>query len=432
MRRLRAILGVPFAVLVALTFVLCPASMPQAAKGATHAKRATPRATLGNRLTSGIHHSGGFSGGYVVDLSTGKALFSSAADTPRLPASVEKLYTTSTALLRLGPNTSLTTSVLGKGTLAAGGRWTGTLYLKGGGDPTFGSASFDHYAYGGGATIQRLVTNLVRSTGITSIKGRVVGDESYFDSLRGTPATGFGFSTDVEGSLSALVFNRGLINSGTAHVLHPAVFAAQQFVAALKAAHVRIAPHTNIGAAVAPPSAKRLTLVHSPRMATLIKLTNTPSDNFFAETLIKDIGAWLGGGGTTAAGASVVRSELAGGFGIHPRLDDGSGLSRSDATSPRDVVTLLTKLADNPAFVSSLAVAGQTGTLETEMRGTVAQGRCQGKTGTLHDVANLAGYCQAADGHTLAFAFMMNGIANPDAAHNIEADMAVSVAEYDG
>ena len=60
-----------------------------------------------------------------------------------------------------------------------------------------------------------------------------------------------------------------------------------------------------------PASAKQLTLVHSPRMATLVKLTNTPSDNFFAETLIKDIGARFGGGGTTLAGASVVRSELA-------------------------------------------------------------------------------------------------------------------------
>ncbi len=413
-------------VLGALIVVLGTATVAQAAK------RATPKATLSSSLASGIRRSGGASGGYVVDLNTGTTLFSSAANTPRLPASVEKLYTTSTALLRFGPNTSLTTSVLGNGTLAAGGHWSGTLYLKGGGDPTFGSASFDHFAYNGGATIQRLVTNLVRTTGITSIKGRVVGDESYFDSLRGTPATGYGFSTDVEGSLSALVFNRGLINSGTARVLHPAVFAAQQFVGALKAAHVKIAPHTKIGAAVTPASAKKLTLVHSPRMATLVKLTNTPSDNFFAETLIKDIGARFGGGGTTLAGASVVRSELASEFGIHPRLDDGSGLSRSDFTSPRDVVTLLGKLADNSAFVSSLAVAGQTGTLQTEMRGTVAEGRCQGKTGTLHDVANLAGYCQAADGHTLAFAFMMNGVSDPDAAHNLEADMAVSVAKYNG
>jgi serine-type D-Ala-D-Ala carboxypeptidase/endopeptidase (penicillin-binding protein 4) len=420
MRRLAATLGVVLAALAAAPV----------AQGAKQAR--SPRATLGSNLSLGIREAGGSSGGYVVDLNTGQALFSSAPTVARLPASVEKLYTTSTALLRFTPNTTLTTSVLGKGALDGEGRWSGTLYIKGGGDPTFGSASFDHFAYDGGATIQRLVANLVRTTGITAVKGRVVGDESYFDALRGTPATGYGFSTDVEGSLSALVYNRGLIDQGTAYVLHPAVFAAQQFVSALKAAHVKVAANTSIGAAPAPTSAKRLTLVNSPRIATLVKLTNAPSDNFFAETLLKGIGARFGGAGTTAAGASVVRSELATKFGIHPRLNDGSGLSRIDLTSPRDVVTLLSKMANNPSFVSSLAIAGESGTLQDEMRGTFAQGRCQGKTGTLHDVANLAGYCQAQDGHTLAFAFMMNSVADPGAAHNVEADMAVSLAKYDG
>ena len=89
-------------------------------------------------------------------------------------------------------------------------------------------------------------------------------------------------------------------------------------------------------------------------------------------------------------------------------------------------------MADNPQFVSSLAVAGETGTLADEMQGTVAQGRCHGKTGTLAGVANLAGYCTARDGHTLAFAFLMNSVANTTYAHNLEASMAVSLANYDG
>ena len=38
-----------------------------------------------------------------------------APGVPRLPASVEKLYTTATALLRFGPNATLTTNVLGVG-----------------------------------------------------------------------------------------------------------------------------------------------------------------------------------------------------------------------------------------------------------------------------------------------------------------------------
>jgi D-alanyl-D-alanine carboxypeptidase/D-alanyl-D-alanine-endopeptidase (penicillin-binding protein 4) len=167
-------------------------------------------------------------------------------------------------------------------------------------------------------------------------------------------------------------------------------------------------------------------------MARLVALTNTPSDNFFAEMLLKDIGARFGGAGTTAAGAAVVRAVLASQFGIHPVFDDGSGLSYDDFTTPRDVVTLLSKMAGNPYFVNSLAMAGQTGTLQHEMRGTAAVGRCRGKTGTLRAVANLAGYCQAQDGHTLAFAFLISSIGNTDYGHWLEGDMAVALAKYNG
>ena len=49
----------------------------------------------------------------MVDLDTGTAaVLVGSPDVARLPASVEKLYTTSTALLDFGANTTLTTSVL--------------------------------------------------------------------------------------------------------------------------------------------------------------------------------------------------------------------------------------------------------------------------------------------------------------------------------
>ena len=80
---------------------------------------------------------------------------------------------------------------------------------------------------------------------------------------------------------------------------------------------------------------------------------------------------------------------------------------------------MLRAMAANPDFVGSLAVAGETGTLQHGMKGTAAQGRCRGKTGTLHDVANVVGYCTARDGHTLAFAFLMNSV-DPAAGHPIE------------
>ena len=401
---------------------------PAPAPGGASAKAVT---SLKRALNAGMRQAGSYSGAYVVDLTENRALFSHNANTPRLPASVEKLYTTTTALSRFGANANLSTTVLGSGQ-QIGSTFNGTLYLRGGGDPTFGSAGFDSRAYGTGATMQHLVSNFVSVTGIKQLKGDVVADETVFDADRGTPATGNRPSVEVEGELSGLSYNRGWGNpDGSAYFAHPALEAGQQFVAALQTAGVKVPRRISVTAGATPKAAHTLASAGSPRIATLISLTNTPSDNFFAETLTKDLGARFGSGGTTAAGAAVIRAQVASSFGIHPQLNDGSGLSRSDRTTPTEVVTLLDDMQSTSAFTSSLAVAGETGTLEHELNGTYAQGRCRGKTGTLHDASNVVGYCRAQDGHTLAYAFLMNGI-YPDYAHPIQDRMLLAVARYGG
>lgn len=423
MRRLWLTLG-------AIAALLGVGAAPAAAQTTASAQR-----LLVNAVTRGMRQIGGASGALVVDLQTGQTLFSDAAGVERPPASVEKLYTTSTALLRLGPDATLTTTVRGVGSFDSSHVWHGTLYLVGGGDPTFGASGFDRAYYGTGATVQRLVTNLVSATGITGVQGAIVGDESYFDSLRGTPSSRYrAYLPDVEGELSALAYDRGFANlAGTAGQPRPALYATQQFTAALKAARVRVPGGTSVYTGPAPAQATTLAVVRSPRMAKLVQLTNTPSDNYFAEMLLKGLGAKFGGAGTTAAGASVVRGELASVFGIHPRLVDGSGLSYTDSTSPQQVVSVLTKMNGNPAFYNSLAVAGETGTLKDEAKGTIAQGNCHAKTGTLSDVASLAGYCLARDGHTLAFAFLANAVSDTAYVHAVEGNqLAPALSAYDG
>jgi serine-type D-Ala-D-Ala carboxypeptidase/endopeptidase (penicillin-binding protein 4) len=391
--------------------------------------------TLQNSLSHSLKSAGGVNGAYVLDLTTGRTLYSARPNSRRLPASVEKIYTTSTALARFGANTTLKTSVRATGSLDGNGTWHGTIYLKGAGDPTFGSVAYDRSAYGPatGATLQRLVTNLLRTNPIKAVQGAIVGDESTLDSLRGTVATGYAFSPYVEGELSGLAYDRGFADlAGSSIQNRPALFATQQFVGALRSAGVRVPKGIRTYTHATPAGAQLLATVNSPRMATLIRMTNTPSDNFFAEMLLKDVGARFGGHGSSAAGAAAVRNQLAKTFGIHPRIDDGSGLSRGDWTSPRDVVTVLAGLSSDSAFTRSLAVAGQTGTLAAGLAGTYAAGRCRGKSGTLHDVANLVGLCTAKDGHTLAFAFLLNGLSDPAAGHSIEDGMAVAVAKYNG
>ena len=53
-----------------------------------------------------------------------------------MPASVEKLYTSATALRRMGPAARLATEALAE-TAPAAGVVRGDLYLRGSGDPNF-------------------------------------------------------------------------------------------------------------------------------------------------------------------------------------------------------------------------------------------------------------------------------------------------------
>ncbi|HYB23090.1 MAG TPA: D-alanyl-D-alanine carboxypeptidase/D-alanyl-D-alanine-endopeptidase [Solirubrobacteraceae bacterium] len=376
---------------------------------------------------------GSADGAYVYDLTAKQALFSERATTMRPPASVEKLYTATTALALMGPTARLDTTVYGVGHMAPGGVWEGSLYLRGGGDPTFGSTAFIHSHYGGiGASVSALVSGLVRTDHIHRITGSVEGDESYFDSLRGEPSSDYAWDPFLEGTLSALAFNRGETGSnGTPPTPHaPAAYAARQLWGALKADGVII--DGSSGAATTPAGAVQLAQAPSPTIAQLLALMLPPSDNFFAETLVKDLGARYGGAGTTAAGAAVVSRTIAQLLGIHPHVVDGSGLSEEDRTSPYQVADLLVQLASTPigqVLRESMAVAGRTGTLELRMRDTGAEGRCQGKTGTLTGVSNLVGYCQASDGHTLAFAIFTDGIP-VEAAHTFQDNMAITVANY--
>ena len=129
----------------------------------------------------------------------------------------------------------------------------------------------------------------------------------------------------------------------------------------------------------------------------------------------------------------MVRAQLAT-FGVHPRIVDGSGLSRRNATTPRDVVELLagmdvTEVGDD--LERSLAVAGESGTLSDRMRRSAAKGRCRAKTGTLNGVSNLAGYCNSRSGTRLAFAFLMNGV-SVYTAHTLQDRMASVLARYTG
>lgn len=403
-------------------FLACTAVLAAVAAAATPAS-ALSESGLRARLAASLAPAGGASGAYVVDLSTGRSLFARRADSRLIPASVNKLGTTATALERYGPDATIPTAVLGTGTLGDDGTYRGTLYLRGEGDPTFGSDSFTSRAYGGGGTTGDLARKL-DALGIERVRGRVVGDESFFDALRGVPDSGYATSIYI-GPLSALGWNRAAGPGGFQR--RPALYAAARLTDALRERGISVSGAPSTGPT--PAGADGLAETESLPIATIIRLTNRPSDNYLAEMLLKGIGARFGTRGSTAAGAAVVARQQAQ-WGARPVVVDGSGLGRGNRTTARNVVRLLTGMASSPRFAvfrDSLPVAGRSGTLAGRMNGTIAQGRCQAKTGTLSNVSGLAGYCRTANGHTAAFAVLMNRV-SVGGARGLQDRMAVAIA----
>jgi D-alanyl-D-alanine carboxypeptidase/D-alanyl-D-alanine-endopeptidase (penicillin-binding protein 4) len=387
--------------LLVLACTVLAAAAPQAAPAS--------EASLERALTGAMRAAGPYSGAWVHNITDGRTQFQWRAGTRRVLASNVKIFTTSAALDRFGEDGAFDTAVLATAPVGPDGVLRGDLYLRGGGDPAFGSDSFVRRSYGFGATVEQLAT-AVSAAGVTSVTGRVVGDESRFDALRGGPDSAYRTSVWV-GPLSALGFNRGLAREGgSAFQVNPPGFAAARLDEALSdlGVSVRGAPRSG----TAPEDAALVASVASPSIARLVQITNTRSDNYFAEMLLKNLGRDATGSGTTAGGARAARA-FAHRLGARPRLVDGSGLSRANSASPRHVGTQLTRLLareESEAFLRSLPVAGRTGTLADRMRRGAARGRCHAKTGTLIGVSALSGYCDSRGGDTYVFSFLMNGV----------------------
>jgi serine-type D-Ala-D-Ala carboxypeptidase/endopeptidase (penicillin-binding protein 4) len=380
------------------------------------------RAALSNTLAKG----GPLTGALVYDLTAKQTLFSVRADVGRPPASVEKLYTTVATLNELGPNDRLKTTVVGAGHLGPGGVWHGNLYLVGGGDPTLGDGAFNrNWEHGYGPTANQLVGQLVHD-GIKHVTGWVIGDAALFDELRGGPATGYAPDVpDFGGQLSALSYDHG----STYKKLNPGAFAAKELVLTMHGAGIGARPLNRT--LPAPGGAQTLASVQSPPLSVMLKLMDVPSDDFFAEMLTKQLGVRFGTAGSITAGAQVI-SNVIESFGLHPRIVDGSGLSRSDRSSPREVVDLLKTMwntATGRILAASLPVVGVSGTVQGIAAHTAAQGRCIAKTGTLNYVTNLAGYCTAQNHHVLAFALMVDGPGNWTAIQLFD-QMVPALAKY--
>jgi serine-type D-Ala-D-Ala carboxypeptidase/endopeptidase (penicillin-binding protein 4) len=334
------------------------------------------------------------SGAVALDLVSGTVLFAQNGGRPLAPASNEKLPLTYAALVRLGPAFRIDTDVLGQGE-QDGTQWNGTLVLKGNGDPTLSRADL------------RVLAAQVKSLGIRSVTGGVIGDESAYDARRVVAGWKPSFFIDESPPLSALVVDRARTSGVVTRT--PALAAATAFRDALRKAGIAVEGAVRI--APADDWSELLASVSSPTLAAMVRFMDRESDNFTAEMLLKQIGLSELGRGTSAAGASVVTQTLleAGVPMTGVRIVDGSGLSRLDRLTANALGSLLEiAWADptiRPALLAALPVAGVNGTLQHRLSKPPARGRVLAKTGTTSDASSLSGFVS----DRYAFAVVQNG-----------------------
>jgi serine-type D-Ala-D-Ala carboxypeptidase/endopeptidase (penicillin-binding protein 4) len=386
------------------------------------AAQAVSQAGLRSTLNTLHHRLGTSAGAYVVDLADGSVVYSHRPALALAPASNEKLFVTAAALLKFGGSGTLTTRVeAAPGVVPnADGVLPGNLYLVGGGDPTLGDDGL------------KALAGQVAAAGVREIEGAVVGDESFFDPLRGGPDSSYRFDGDLGGFLTGLSYNHGRASSAKRAAAKLAAYLKAAKVAYERAPKAGRRPLSGATEAQDDAAAEPLAALPSPNVAALIQRTNVPSENYYAEMLTKALGATYGARGSTTAGLAVVRAQLAT-LGVHPRLVDGSGLSRANQTTAQQVVRLLQRMDAQDAAATwraSLPIAGQTGTLRSRMRGTAAAGRCTAKTGTLIGVSALSGYCTTTGGRALAFSFIENRVCT-SCAKAVEDRMVSAIARLD-
>ena len=329
----------------------------------------------------------------VVAVETGEVIYAKNAHKLHHPASTTKLFTAATALAKLGSDYQFETTLYTDESTET--QAIGNIYFKGSADPVLQSND-----------IVKLCDTLVQ-TGIKSIHGDIVVDETYFDTVREGPGWMW---DDKPLRISALSIRNVEPDAKTGS---RAIACGHLLKTILMQKGINIGGQVTTGKV--PSDARSIAKHLSPPLADIIKLMNKPSDNWIAEMLFKAIGAEVKGEpGTWKKGRETV-TEFLGEIMEEPpahRFVDGSGLSRYNLLNAELLTKLLIYMYHNfelmPEYMASLPIAGVDGTLKNRMQGMSTEKVLRAKTGTLSGVSALAGYTKTADGEVFAFGILIS------------------------
>jgi serine-type D-Ala-D-Ala carboxypeptidase/endopeptidase (penicillin-binding protein 4) len=400
------------------------------------------------------------------------------ADVSVNPASTMKLVTTYAALEMLGPNHQWKTEFYTDGTLS-GGILNGNLYLKGGGDPKLNMEKLwllmrDLRANGvqqvtGDLVLDRsffvqpqlpefnddgndenkpflvkpdaLMVNLKALRFVArNDSGKVLVSveppiasiriDNQVKALNGKQCSGgvrYNPVTQADGSVSVTVAGQladGCSSQTYLSLLDHATYTAGAVRAIWQELGGSIQGKDRLAAV--PKDAKVLARAFSPDLAEIIRDINKYSNNTMAQQLFLSLGAKYrtdADPDDAKAAQRVVRQWLAkkGITAPHLVMENGSGLSRAERVSAREMASMLQAAWRSPysaEFVSSLPISGMDGTMRKRLKTTAMRGEAHVKTGTLNTVRAIAGFSRDSNGNTWAVVAILNDPA-PFGAHTV-------------
>ncbi len=338
-----------------------------------------------------------------------------------IPASNIKLLVAAVALDLLGPNHRFTTDVVAASP-PQGGVIEGDLVLVGGGDPLLTSSwyptsNLERRPVFNETSLDALADSVVAS-GVSEVRGSVLGDGSRYDDEYFAPGWGAGVAGLEAGPYDALLVNDGRVLGEDQRANDPNAGAAREFARLLRDRGVVIAG--DVGSGVAPAGATVVASIESAPLTDVVEELLTNSDNNTAELLVKELGFEASGVGSRTAGLAAMSDRLTA-WGVDQTgivLADGSGLGLDNRLTCAALLEVLQRDDATGPIGSGLPVAGRTGALTDVFVGHPVEGRLLGKTGTLNNppfnedppaVKALAGYVPVEGGVDVEYVLVLNG-----------------------
>jgi serine-type D-Ala-D-Ala carboxypeptidase/endopeptidase (penicillin-binding protein 4) len=342
----------------------------------------------------------------VIDVASGQVVASRNPDEALIPASNTKTLTAVAVMNAFDGDERFPTPV----TSPDGS----TIVLTGAGDPLLTSEPVEEGAYPRPPSLRELAqatADALRASSRTTV--RLGFDASHFEDAGWAATWPEGYRTQVT-QISALWADEGRVDGVRSRT--PALAAAQTFARQLTESGITVEGEP----AAVTSSGEELARVESLPVHVLVEQAMQRSNNSFTEVLGLQLAAHTGHPTTFAGSTAAIREQLTalGLWRDGTRLDDASGLSRSNRFSAGMLADVNLHLVTNPrltAILDGLPVAGVTGTLADRFfdpAARPARGVARAKTGSLSFVSTLAGTTRTADGATVVFAVMANGQVN--------------------